>query len=970
MNENSAAEPTAAVESPSSTGFAALNLHPGVLQALADVGYEAPTPIQAATIPPLLSGVDLLGQAQTGTGKTAAFALPVLSKIDLDRAQPQALVLVPTRELAIQVAEAFQSYAAHLTKFHVLPIYGGQSYTPQIKGLKRGAHVIVGTPGRVMDHMKRETLDLSGLSFLVLDEADEMLQMGFIDDIEWILEQAPPTRQVALFSATLPPQIRRIAQKHLRTPAEITIKSKTTTSANIRQRYWLVSGMHKLDALTRILEVETFDGMLIFVRTKLETVELAERLQARGFDAAALNGDIHQQQRERTVNALKAGQVDIVVATDVAARGLDVERVSHVVNYDVPYDSESYVHRIGRTGRAGRKGEAILFIAPRERNMLRIIERATRQPIEQMRLPSIADVNEQRVAKFKQRITEAVAAGEGAAYRELIELLESEQNIPAIEIAAALASLVQGGTPLLLPEKADQWASAGESGSQRAGRGEGREQSRRERRAERFGARPDRSERFEGGERSGRHEGAERSGRRPAEERVEARADQDGQLEGPRSQEGGEGFGAGEALSGQGEGREFERPARREREDRFEEREAPRKKRGPNSIAFETFRIEVGHVHGVKPGNIVGAIANEAGLEGRHIGQVDIHEDHSFVDLPEGMPKEIFRSLKKVVVLGQELHITYASGKAGDGGKGRGRPGRRDSAGAEGHSGQAGDDALSAGEDVPVGEGELAGAEARSGEEGHAGGDEHSGAEAGGGGGGEHSGAEARGGAGQPAGAEPRRDFGERGRTEGRPQFENRGGFEGRGRPPGSGGFEGRDRPPGSGGFEGRGRPAGSGGFEGRGRPAGSGGFEGRGRPPGSGGFEGRSRPAGSGGFAGGRGERPARSEGGPGRDGPFGRKFHGGPGGGPRREFDNRPGGPPPREGGFGNRGGSGEQRGFQHRGDGPRGSGGPGGAYSGGGFRSGPRSSGPRSGPGGAGGFKPRSGPKGKRFSKTPRD
>ena len=989
MNENSAAEPTAAVESPSSTGFAALNLHPGVLQALADVGYEAPTPIQAATIPPLLSGVDLLGQAQTGTGKTAAFALPVLSKIDLDRAQPQALVLVPTRELAIQVAEAFQSYAAHLPKFHVLPIYGGQSYTPQIKGLKRGAHVIVGTPGRVMDHMKRETLDLSGLSFLVLDEADEMLQMGFIDDIEWILEQAPPTRQVALFSATLPPQIRRIAQKHLRTPTEITIKSKTTTSANIRQRYWLVSGMHKLDALTRILEVETFDGMLIFVRTKLETVELAERLQARGFDAAALNGDIHQQQRERTVNALKAGQVDIVVATDVAARGLDVERVSHVVNYDVPYDSESYVHRIGRTGRAGRKGEAILFIAPRERNMLRIIERATRQPIEQMRLPSIADVNEQRVAKFKQRITEAVAAGEGAAYRELIELLESEQNIPAIEIAAALASLVQGGTPLLLPEKADQWASAGESGSQRAGRGEGREQSRRERRAERFeggqrpgrheGAgrvetRPDRGERFEGGgERSGRHEGAER---------VEARADREDRSEGAQPHAGGEGFTAGEAVSGQGEGREFERPARREREDRFEEREAPRKKRGPNSIAFETFRIEVGHVHGVKPGNIVGAIANEAGLEGRHIGQVDIHEDHSFVDLPEGMPKEIFRSLKKVVVLGQELHITYASGKSGDGGKGRGRPGRRDSAGAEGHSGQAGDEALSAGEGAPVGEGELAGAEAHSGEEGPAGGDEDSGAEARGDAGehsgveargdvgehtgvearrgaGEHSGMEApRGGVGGDTGAEPRRDFGERGRPEGRPQFENRGGFKGRGRPAGSGGFEGRGR------------------FEGRGGPPGSGGFEGRGRPPGSGGFEGRGRPAGSGGFAGGPGERPARSEGGPGRDAPFGRKFYGGPGGGPRREFDNRPGGSPPREGGFGDRSGSGEQRGFQHRGDGPRGRGGPGGGgYSGGGFRSGPRSSGPggsgpRSGPGGSGGFKPRSGPKGKRFSKTPRD
>ena len=569
MNENSAAESTAAVEPSSVSAFAALNLNAAVLQALADVGYEVPTPIQAATIPPLLSGADLLGQAQTGTGKTAAFALPVLSKIDLGRAQPQALVLVPTRELAIQVAEAFQSYAAHLRGFHVLPIYGGQSYTPQIKGLKRGAHVIVGTPGRVMDHMKRGTLDLTGLSFLVLDEADEMLQMGFVDDIEWILEQTPATRQVALFSATLPAQIRRIAQKHLRTPVEITIKSKTTTSANIRQRYWLVSGMHKLDALTRILEVETFDGMLIFVRTKLETVELAERLQARGFDAAPLNGDIPQQQRERTVNALKAGQVDIVVATDVAARGLDVERVSHVVNYDVPYDSESYVHRIGRTGRAGRKGEAILFIAPRERNMLRIIERATRQPIEQMRLPSIADVNEQRVSRFKQRITEAVAAGEGAAYRELIELLESEQNIPAIEIAAALASLAQGGAPLLLPEKPEGWGGA--EGAQRRGR----EDSRGDRRGERFEGRGERDgrrgreDRFEGrgerpgrGERAGRFEGrgeaqADRGQRSEGfEARGEAQADRgarsegfeargEAQAESPR-------FGADEGLSGPG----------------------------------------------------------------------------------------------------------------------------------------------------------------------------------------------------------------------------------------------------------------------------------------------------------------------------------------------------------------------------------------------------------------------------------
>jgi ATP-dependent RNA helicase DeaD len=620
-------------------GFNDLGVNAAVLQALTDLGYEVPTPIQAATIPRLLSGSDLLGQAQTGTGKTAAFALPVLSKIVLARAQPQALVLVPTRELAIQVAEAFQSYAAHMNGFHVLPIYGGQSYTPQIKGLKRGAHVVVGTPGRIMDHMKRGTLDLGGLSFLVLDEADEMLQMGFIDDIEWILEQTPATRQVALFSATLPSAIRRIAQKHLRSPAEITIQSKTSTAANIRQRYWLVSGLHKLDALTRILEAETFDAMLVFVRTKLETVDLSERLQARGFDAVALNGDIPQQQRERTISALKAGKVDIVVATDVAARGLDVERVSHVVNYDVPYDSESYIHRIGRTGRAGRSGEAILFIAPRERNMLRIIERATRQRIEQMSLPSIADVNEQRVAKFKQRITAAIEAGESAAFRKLIEEIEREQNVPASDIAAALASLLQGGAPLLLSERDAERAGveSRQPGGGRAASHESRDEPRRggreekqERRKEKYGSREGRGERFESG-RNHRGQG----------ERVEA--------------------GGGQARS-DSVGSAAERQGQSVERTHGDRSDAPaRKKRGgPHQINFETFRIEVGHVHGVKPGNIVGAIANEAGLEGRHIGNVDIREDHSFVDLPEGMPREIFRSLKKVRVVGRELQIAPA----------------------------------------------------------------------------------------------------------------------------------------------------------------------------------------------------------------------------------------------------------------------------------------------------------------------
>ncbi len=398
----------------------------------------------------------MLGQAQTGTGKTAAFALPALSRIDLSKHEPQVLVLVPTRELALQVSEAFLRYAAHIKGFHVLPIYGGQSYQPQLNALRRGVHVVVGTPGRVIDHMNRGTLKLGGLSLLVLDEADEMLAMGFVDAVESILEQTPSQRQVALFSATMAAPIRRIAAKHLRSPIEVTIKSKTSTATNIRQRYWMVSGMHKLDALTRILEAEDFDGMLVFTRTKQSTVELAEKLEARGFAAAPLNGDIPQPQRERTVARLKAGQIDILVATDVAARGLDVERIGHVVNYDVPYDTESYVHRIGRTGRAGRKGEAILFIAPRERNMLRAIERATRQVIEPMNLPTVDAVNTLRIAKFKQRVVETAAQSDAKELRPVIEQLEAESGLPLIDIAAALAALAQGATPLLLGGKTDR----------------------------------------------------------------------------------------------------------------------------------------------------------------------------------------------------------------------------------------------------------------------------------------------------------------------------------------------------------------------------------------------------------------------------------------------------------------------------------------------------------------------------------
>jgi ATP-dependent RNA helicase DeaD len=542
---------------PAPITFRDLALSDALLRALADVGYESPSPIQAETIPVLLSGKDMLGQAQTGTGKTAAFALPALSGIEVGRKEPQVLVLVPTRELALQVSEAFVRYAAHLEGFHVLPIYGGQSYQPQLNALRRGAHVVVGTPGRVIDHMNRGTLKLTGLKMLVLDEADEMLRMGFVDAVESILEQTPPQRQIALFSATLPAPIRRIAQRHLREPVEVTIKSKTSTATNIRQRFWMVSGMHKLDALTRILEAEIFDGMLVFTRTKQATVELAEKLEARGFAAAPLNGDIPQAQRERTVARLKEGHIDILVATDVAARGLDVERIGHVVNYDVPYDTESYVHRIGRTGRAGRKGEAILFIAPRERNMLRAIERATRQAIEPMNLPSVDAVNALRIAKFKQRVSEAMASQELSLFRSVLEQMQSESGAPLIDIAAALASLSQGKTPLLLTAK---------------------------------------------------HEAA----------------------------------------------------ATRPRES--EPRDAPPKeyeRRGKAAFArMDTYRVEVGAVHGIKPGNIVGAIANEAGIAGSHIGRVDIREDHSLVGLPEGMPKDIFKKLQKVRVAGRELRIS------------------------------------------------------------------------------------------------------------------------------------------------------------------------------------------------------------------------------------------------------------------------------------------------------------------------
>jgi ATP-dependent RNA helicase DeaD len=430
--------------------FADLQIHPSVLQAVADVGYESPSAIQAATIPALMAGSDVVGLAQTGTGKTAAFAMPVLSKIDTGSKVTQALVLAPTRELALQVAEAFSRYGAHLPQINVLPIYGGSSYGVQLAGLRRGAQVVVGTPGRVIDHLERGTLDLSRVDYLVLDEADEMLNMGFAEDVERILSETPEYKQVALFSATMPPAIRKLTAKYLHDPLEVSFEAKTPTAENISQRYIQVAGPRKMDALTRVLEVEPFEAMIVFVRTKQATEEVAERLRARGFSASAINGDIPQAQRERTITALKEGGVDILVATDVAARGLDVDRISHVLNYDIPQDTESYVHRIGRTGRAGRSGSALLFVSPRERHLLKSIEKATRQKLTEAELPSVEDVNAQRVAKFADSITDTLGSPGIEVFRSLVEDYEREHDVPMADIAAALALQSRDGEAFLM----------------------------------------------------------------------------------------------------------------------------------------------------------------------------------------------------------------------------------------------------------------------------------------------------------------------------------------------------------------------------------------------------------------------------------------------------------------------------------------------------------------------------------------
>jgi ATP-dependent RNA helicase DeaD len=575
--------------------FAQLGLSTPVLKAVEEIGYETPSPIQLQSIPPLLQGRDLLGQAQTGTGKTAAFALPLLSRLDVSIARPQVLVLTPTRELAIQVAEAMQTYSRHIRGFHILPVYGGQPMGVQLRQLSRGVHVVVGTPGRVMDHIRRKTLVLDSLSGLVLDEADEMLNMGFIEDIEWILEHTPKEKQTALFSATMPTQIKRVAKRYLNDPAEILVKTKTSTVDTITQRYWQVTGLHKLDALTRMLEVEEFDAMLIFVRTKTATAELSEKLQARGYSCAPLNGDMNQSIRESTVERLKSGKLDLIVATDVAARGLDVQRISHVINYDIPNDTEAYVHRIGRTGRAGRKGDAILFVSPREKRMLYAIEKATRQPITQMQLPSHKEVTGRRVERFQQTITDAINSQDLNFFEELIADYQEKHNIELSQIAAALAYLNQQDRPLQVKEQSKPAKDA-------------REQQRTS---------------------------------RPSQDRhTPDRTRQDtAKQDKPFS------------------------------EDRPKRARTPQPDSKPED-GMVRYRIEVGKDHNVEPKNIVGAIANEAGLDSQYIGRINSYDNYSTVDLPDGMPKDVFKHLKRVWVCGRQLNITL-DGPTPDTGSGK-----------------------------------------------------------------------------------------------------------------------------------------------------------------------------------------------------------------------------------------------------------------------------------------------------------
>ena len=572
------------------SGFTGFGLSPELLSGLAAIGFQDPSPIQRAAIPELMLGRDLVGQAQTGTGKTAAFALPLLERLDSQQRTPQVLVLTPTRELAMQVAEAFNSYAAKLSQVRVLAVYGGADFRDQIQQLRRGVQIVVGTPGRVMDHIRQGTLDVSGLRALVLDEADEMLRMGFIDDVEWVLEQLPSPRQVVLFSATMPSEIRRLSQKYLDNPAEVTIRTKGADGRRIRQRFILVQAPQKLEALERVLEAEGSEGVIIFARTKAVSLTVAEALEEHGYDVAVLNGDVPQTLRERTIQRLRDGQVNVLVATDVAARGLDVERISLVINYDVPFDGEAYVHRIGRTGRAGRSGDAILFLTPRERRFLGGMERAVGQPIEPMEVPSNAAIHQHRLDRLHQRLAGTVqqpttTTEERALLSEVLQRLGQELDCSPSVLALAALELSLAGKPLLL--KAEQ----------------------------RWGA--------------------------PSGRVLENR--------------GGESRGDGRRESRSGDFRR-ERDGGRDRRDN--DRSDPDRPESPPESHLERFRLEVGWRDHVRPGNIVGAIANEAGLTGRSIGRIRIYEGHSTVDLPKGMPEAVFTDLQRLKVMNKELQIS------------------------------------------------------------------------------------------------------------------------------------------------------------------------------------------------------------------------------------------------------------------------------------------------------------------------
>ena len=571
--------------------FRQLGLPDNLLAQLNDIGYERPSPIQEKTIPIMLDGRDLLGQAQTGTGKTAAFALPALARLDPKLDAPQVLVLTPTRELSIQVAEAFQTYAAKMPGFSVLPVYGGQDFRIQVNALKRGVSVVVGTPGRLMDQMRRGILKLDQLKLLVLDEADEMLRMGFIDDVQWILEQTPSERQIALFSATMPAPVKKIANKHLNSPVTVELVGRQHIAETIRQRYWPVQGLHKLDALTRILQAESTDGVIVFVRTKLMTSDLAEKLAARGMRSAALNGEIPQKLREQTVDKLRRGQLDVLVATDVAARGLDVDRISHVINYDIPYDTESYVHRIGRTGRAGRHGEAIMFVAPRERRMLGIIEKAIGARIHKMVLPTQQDINERRMERLSDRISNTIANENLKTHKAMIERYLGEHEVRGADVAAALAFLLAepdaGSLGVVQERTVDRTSQRVNSKSERS-------------RTDNRNARDTQSP-----ERNNLSKHAHTARNKPEST--------------PRT-------------------KPVDMPAL--------------------ESEMERFRLEVGTSHGVAASNIVGAIANEAGIDSQFIGRISIHDSFSLVDLPEGMPKTIFKDLQKARVCGAPLRIS------------------------------------------------------------------------------------------------------------------------------------------------------------------------------------------------------------------------------------------------------------------------------------------------------------------------